>query len=180
MSEWLKKFRDDPADPRWLDKFPDDPDRPRPRPHPSQHPPQPRRPQRPEQQKPPGERGMPQSIMLFAALMAFSLVIGLTATAIALPHLAAGVSAWDILIPDVIVIAIIGALVALIAWLRFGWAVWLLAAFCAVRFVMFLPGLPHIATLQLQSISVFYFILQGAAFWFVFRPASRNWLQQKH
>lgn len=174
MSDWLKKFRDDPSDPRWLDKFPDDPDRPRQRP--SQRPHQQKR---PEQPKPPAGQEMPQSIMLFAALMAFSLVIGLTATAIALPHLAEGVPAWELLIPDVIVIAIIGTLVALIAWLRFGWAVWLLAAFCAIRFVMFLPGLPHIATLQLQSISVFYFILQGAAFWFVFRPASRNWLQQK-
>jgi hypothetical protein len=174
---WLDKFRDDRSDPRWLDKFHDDPDRPRP--HPSQQPQRPNQQKRPEPPKPPTGQERPQSIMLFAALMAFSLVIGLTATAIALPHLAAGVSAWDILIPDVIVIAIIAALVALIAWLRFGWAVWLLAAFCAIRFVMFLPGLPHIATLQLQSISVFYFILQGAAFWFVFRPASRNWLQQK-
>lgn len=175
MSDWLKKFRDDPADPRWLDKFPDDPDRPRPRP--SQRPPPGSK--RPEQPKPPGGQERPQGIMLFAALMAFSLVIGLTATAIALPHLASGVSPWDILIPDMIVIAIIGSLVALVAWLRFGWAAWLLAAFCAVRFVMFLPGLPHIPTLQLQSIGVFYFILQGAAFWFLFRPASQRWLKQK-
>lgn len=57
MSNWLNKFRDDPADPRWLDKFPDDP-RLKPR--------------------PPAPRERPQSILLFAALMSASLVLGLT------------------------------------------------------------------------------------------------------
>lgn len=155
MSNWLNKFRDDPADPRWLDKFPDDP-RLKPR--------------------PPAPRERPQSILLFAALMSASLVLGLTATGIAYPRLARFVTPVEILLPDVMVIAIIGAFVYLVAGLRQRWAVWLLAIFCAVRFLLYVPTFIHIEPVTVQALTAFYFILQAAAFWFVFTPSSRRWL----
>jgi hypothetical protein len=159
VSNWLNKFRDDPSDPRWLDKFPDDPRKKTP------HPPV------------PGER--PQSILLFAALMSASLVLGLTATGIAYPRLARFVTPVEILLPDVMVIAIIGAFVYLVAGLRQRWAVWLLALFCVVRFVLYVPTFVHLEPVTLQVLTTFYFILQAAAFWFVFTPPSRRWLAQK-
>jgi hypothetical protein len=158
VSNWLNKFRDDPADPRWLEKFPDDP---RSKPHPPV----------------PIER--PQSMMLFAALMSVSLVLGLTATAIAYPRLARFVTPVEILLPDVMVIAIIGAFVYLVAGLRQRWAVWLLALFCAVRLLLYVPTFIHIEPVTVQVLTAFYFILQAAAFWFVFTPTSRRWLEQK-
>lgn len=157
MSNWLNRFRDDPADPRWLDKFPDDA----------------------RLKPPPVAEERPQSILLFAALMSASLVLGLTATGIAYPRLARFVSPVEILLPDVMVIAIIGAFVYLVAGLRQRWAVWLLAIFCAVRFLLYVPTFIHIEPVTVQGLTAFYFILQAAAFWFVFTPPSRRWLGQK-
>lgn len=161
MSNWLNKFRDDPSRPRWLDKFRDDPVEREPR----------------AQKQQPSSR--PHDILLFAALMSLSLVIGLTATAIAYPRLAEIASPVQILLPDILVIAIVGAFVYLIAGMRQQWAVWVLGVFCAARLLMYLPTLPHIATTALQLLSAFYFVLQAAAFWFAFTPETRRWLKRE-
>jgi hypothetical protein len=158
MGNWLDRFRDDPGEPRWLDRFRDDPVERKPRPRPP---------------------ARPRDILLFAALMALSLVLGIAATAVAYPRLAAIASPLQILLPDILVTAIVGGFVWLVAGLRRQWAVWVLGLFCAARLLMYLPALPHIATAGLQLLSALYFVAQAAAFWFAFTPESRRWLKRR-
>ncbi len=113
--------------------------------------------------------------MLFAALMALSLTLGLTATAIAYPRLAGIASPLEILLPDILVLVLTGAFVYLAAGLRQLWAVWLLAAFCVVRFLLYVPTFFHIESVSVRLLTSIYFILQAAAFWFAFTPQSRRW-----
>lgn len=204
MSNWLNRFRDDPGEPRWLDRFRDDPVKgeperpagpgPQPKPqvrptHPSR-PPQhlkprpalPLQPKRPphRQQRPRPEPHLsrrPRDILLFAALMSLSLVLGLAAIAIVYPGLAEFASPVQILLPDILVISITGTFIYLIAELRQQWAVWVLGLFCAVRLLMYLPTFPHIATAWLQLLTATYFVLQAAALWFLFTPDARRWLK---
>jgi hypothetical protein len=193
----------EPAPPGWLDRSGDDPRQRKPQPEaprPSsqkplqQKPPQPKQPQRPPASlRPPqsaqarprtppfwpaffAAAGRPQGIVLFAMLMAVSLVLGLTATAIAYPRLAPHASAAEILLPDVIVIALTAGFVYLVAGMRQGWAVWVLAIFCAVRFLLYVPTFLHIDVVTVRMLTACYFILQGAAFWFAFTPEARRWL----
>jgi hypothetical protein len=120
--------------------------------------------------------GRPQDILLFAGLMGLSLVLGLAATGIALPRLAEIASPLEILLPDLLVIAVTGGFVYLVAGMRQGWAVWLLIAFCGVRLILYVPTFFHIESVSVRLLTAVYFILQAAAFWFVFTPAAKRWL----
>ncbi len=111
--------------------------------------------------------------------MATSLVLGLTATAVAYPRLSQAVSGLEILLPDFVVISLIGGFVYLVAWLRQFWAVWLLAAFCLVRFLLYVPTFFHIESISVRLMTACYFMLQAAAFWFVFTPSARHWLKAR-
>lgn len=193
---WLEKFRDDPksrpprpeqrndprGDPR-AERAPgkapprDNPPRQQPREGAREGRPLPRpqgAPGKPQAQ--PGLWGRPQDILLFAGLMGLSLVLGLAATGIALPRLAEIASPLEILLPDLLVITVTGGFVYLVAGLRQGWAVWLLIAFCAVRFILYVPTFFHIESVPVRLLTAVYFILQAAAFWFVFTPAAKRWL----
>lgn len=187
MNDWLDKFDDDPRgpkkprDPRWLEKFRDD------RQQRGQRPQQPQRPQRPQEprdpripkMRPPAPGTRPQEVLIFAGLMAASLVLGLTATAVAYPRLSQAVSAIEILLPDFVVISLVGGFVYLVAWLRQFWAVWLLGVFCLLRFLLYVPTFFHIDSISVRLMTACYFVLQAAAFWFVFTPAARAWLKTK-
>jgi hypothetical protein len=128
---------------------------------------------------PPLPRAWPQEIQIFAGLMATSLVLGLTATAVAYPRLSQAVSGLEILLPDIVVIALVGGFVYLVAWLRQFWAVWLLGVFCLLRFLLYVPTFFHIYSISVRLMTACYFVLQAAAFWFVFSPAARAWLKAK-
>ena len=69
-----------------------------------------------------------------------------------------------------------GGFVYLVAGMRQGWAVWLLIAFCAVRLILYVPTFFHIESVSVRLLTAVYFILQAAAFWFVFTPAAKRWL----
>jgi len=187
MNDWLDKFGDDPRepkrprDPRWLEKFRDDPKARDPR---SQQPQRPQRPQEPRDPRipkmpPPAPGAWPQEILIFAGLMATSLVLGLTATAVAYPRLSQAVSGLEILLPDIVVIALVGGFVYLVAWLRQAWAAWMLGAFCLLRFLLYVPTFFHIDSISVRLMTACYFLLQAAAFWFVFTPAAKQWLKAK-
>jgi hypothetical protein len=189
MNDWLDKFHDDPHEPkrprdqqsprfpRWLDKFRDDQAPREPRPQPREQ--QPRDPRIPKMLPPGTTTARPQEILIFGGLMATSLVLGLTATAVAYPRLSQAVSGLEILLPDFVVISLIGGFVYLVAWLRQFWAVWLLAAFCLVRFLLYVPTFFHIESISVRLMTACYFMLQAAAFWFVFTPPARHWLKAK-
>ena len=155
-----------------------EPGRPRPPQQPSPQSSQPPRPRPAPQaapQMPGGPGRRPQDVAIFAGLMALSLALGLTATALAYPYMAPEVSALQILLPDLLALAVVGAFVFLVWGMRQFWAVWILLAFCAVRFLLYVPTFFHIDSVAIKLLTSFYFILQGAAFWFVFTPVSRNW-----
>lgn len=184
MNDWLDKFDDDPRepkrprDPRWLDKFRDDPKSRDPRQQ--QREPRPRDPRDPRLPKmPPPAAARPQEILIFGGLMATSLVLGLTATAVAYPRLSQVMSGLEILLPEIMVILLIGGFIYLVAWLRQFWAVWLLVVFCVVRFLLYVPTFLNIESIFVRMLTVSYFILQAAAFWFVFAPAAKQWLKAK-
>jgi hypothetical protein len=192
VNDWLDKFDDDPRgpkkprDPRWLEKFRDDQQPRGERPQQPQRAQQSQRPQRPQEPRdrriprmpPPAPSTWPQEILIFAGLMATSLVLGLTATAVAYPRLSQAVSGIEILLPDIVVIALVGGFVYLVAWLRQSWAVWLLGTFCLLRFLLYVPTFFHIDSISVRLMTACYFLLQAAAFWFVFTPLSRRWLAQ--
>ncbi len=196
MNDWLDKFHDDPREqrphqpkrprdprnlrlPRWLDKFRDDqtPRETRPQPR-EQRPRDPRDPRIPRM--PPGTTdARPQEILIFGGLMVASLLLGLMATAIAYPRLSQAMSGLEILLPEIVVILLIGGFVYLVAWLRQFWAVWILMAFCVVRFLLYVPTFLNIESVFVKMLTVCYFMLQAAAFWFVFTPAAKRWLKAK-
>ncbi len=121
--------------------------------------------------------GRPQEILLFAILMGLSLVLGLAATAIALPRLSDIAPPMEILLPDILVLAVTGGFVYVVVGLRQYWAVWLLVAFCGVRFLLYVPTFFNIESISAQLLTAVYFIVQAAAFWFAFTPASKRWLR---
>jgi hypothetical protein len=121
--------------------------------------------------------GRPRDILVFASLMALSLALGLSATALALPRLMEIASPLEILLPDFLVITVCGGFVYLVAGWRQSWAVWLLIAFCLVRFALYVPTFFHIDSVTVRMLTAMYFILQAAAFWFVFTPAAKRWLR---
>jgi hypothetical protein len=131
----------------------------------------------PQPQTPRGLWGRPQDILVFVSLMALSLALGLSTTALALPRLMEIASPLEILLPDVLVIAVTGGFVYAVAGLRQSWAVWLLIVFCVVRFVLYVPTFFHIDSVTVRMLTAMYFILQAAAFWFVFTPAAKRWLR---
>ena len=143
------------------------PDRPQPRP--AQAAPQP--------QTPRGLWGRPRDILVFASLMALSLALGLSATSLALPRLIEIAAPLEILLPDFLVITVCGGFVYLVAGWRQSWAVWLLIVFCVVRFALYVPTFFHIDSVTVRMLTAMYFILQAAAFWFVFTPAAKRWLR---
>jgi hypothetical protein len=144
-------------------------DRPQPAPRPSGAAPQP--------QIPRGLWGRPQDVLVFVSLMALSLALGLSATALALPRLMEIASPLEILLPDVLVITVTGAFVYAVAGLRQSWAIWLLIVFCVVRFTLYVPTFFHIDSVTVRMLTAMYFILQAAAFWFVFTPAAKRWFR---
>lgn len=111
--------------------------------------------------------------------MSLSLVLGLAIIAIVYPGLAELAPPVQILLPDILVISITGTFIYLVAELRQQWAAWMLAVFCAVRLVMYLPTFWHIAAPGLQLLTSLYFVLQAAALWFLFTPAARRWLKNR-
>jgi hypothetical protein len=121
--------------------------------------------------------GRPQDILIFVSLMALSLALGLSTTALALPRLMEIASPLEILLPDILVIAVTGGFVYLIAGLRQSWAIWLLIVFCIARFILYVPTFFHIDSVTVRMLTAMYFILQAAAFWFVFTPAAKRWLR---
>jgi hypothetical protein len=121
----------------------------------------------------------PQEVVIFGGLMAASLVLGFTATIIAYSKLSPAMSALEILLPDFVVTSLVGGFVYLVAWQRQFWAVWLLGVFCLLRFLLYVPSFFHIDSMSLRLMTACYFVLQAAAFWFVFRPAARDWLKAK-
>jgi hypothetical protein len=131
----------------------------------------------PQPQMPRGLWGRPRDILVFVSLMALSLALGLSATALALPRLMEIASPLEILLPDLLVIAVCGGFVYAVAGLRQSWAVWLLIVFCVVRFVLYVPTFFHIDSVTVRMLTAVYFILQAAAFWFVFTPAAKHWLR---
>jgi hypothetical protein len=189
MNDWLDKFDDDPREPkrprdprsprppRWLDKFRDDKVPREPRPQPREQ--RPRDARIPKMSPPGTSTARPQEILIFGGLMAVSLVLGLIATSVAYPRLSRAMSGLEILLPEFVVILLIGGFVYLVAWLRQFWAVWILVAFCAVRFFLYVPTFLNIESVFVKMLTVCYFMLQAAAFWFVFTPAAKQWLKAK-
>lgn len=131
----------------------------------------------PQPHAPRGLWGRPQDILVFVSLMTLSLALGLSTTALALPRLMEIASPLEILLPDVLVIAVTGGFVYAVAGLRQSWAVWLLIVFCIVRFILYVPTFFHIDSVTVRMLTAMYFILQAAAFWFVFTPAAKRWLR---
>ncbi len=170
VNNWLDRFRDDrrdPADPRWLEKFRDDP--------------------KPGEPRAPRE-GQPQTFAFTCAAgtpaghPAVRGVDGTFAGAGPCRHrhrLSApfGESRRrsKSCLPDILVIAVTGAFVYLAAGIRQSWAVWLLIVFCAVRLFLYVPTFFHIESVSVRLLTVVYFVLQAAAFWFAFTPQSRRW-----
>jgi hypothetical protein len=107
-------------------------------------------------------------------------VLGFTATIVAYSKLSPAMSALEILLPDFVVTSLVGGFVYLVAWQRQFWAVWLLGVFCLLRFLLYVPSFFHIDSMSLRLMTACYFVLQAAAFWFVFRPEARDWLKAKH
>jgi hypothetical protein len=52
-------------------------------------------------------------------------------------------------------------------------------AFCLLRFLLYVPTFFHIESISVRLMTACYFLLQAAAFWFVFTPAARQWLKAK-
>src|SRR4029078_12237477 len=108
--------------------------------------------------RPPAPVTGPQEILIFAGLMAASLVLGLTATAVAYPRLSQAVSGLEILLADIVGVALFGGFVYLVAWLRQAWAVWMLGAFCLLRFLLYVPTFFHIDSISVRLMKDRHFL----------------------
>jgi hypothetical protein len=134
----------------WLDKFQDDPV---------------------EQA---AARVPPRSMLMFVYLLAASLALGLFTIAATYSAQAQLLSLPEIVLPEVITIALFGVFIWLAAFRRKQWALWVLLIFCAARFVFFVPSFLYVPR-WVQIVTAVYFGLQGVAFWFAFRATSRRW-----
>jgi hypothetical protein len=154
LNRWFEKFRDDAGEPGWLDRFRDDPvvqtaaDVP------------------------------PRSMLMFVYLLAASLALGLFTVAATYSAQAQLLSLPEIVLPEVLTIALFSVFIWLAAFRRKQWALWTLLIFCTARLLFFMPSFLYVK-LWIQIITAVYFTLQATAFWFAFKPGSRRWFLKK-
>jgi len=153
LNKWFDKFRDDAGESGWLDRFPDDP-------------------------VAQSITDPPRSMLMFVYLLAASLALGLFTVAATYSAQAQLLSLPEIVLPEVITIALFSVFIWLAAFRQKQWALWTLLIFCTARLLFFLPSFVYVK-LWVQIITALYFTLQAAAFWFAFKPASRRWFVKK-
>jgi hypothetical protein len=149
---WLDKLRGGRSHQEWLDRFDDDPET--------------------------VDGSPPRSAMMFVFLLAASMALGLFTVAANYSVYAQLASLPEIVLPEVLVVALFSVLIWLAAWRRQQWALWTLAIICAVRLLLYLPSFPYVP-LWVQVVTAIYFGLQAAAFWSAFQPAARRWFTRK-
>lgn len=162
--DWLKKFRDDKADPNWLERFPDDePERElRPKPAPKSVPTSAVKP------------GPSRNIRLFERLMYVSLAVQVATTASDFTKLAELAGGWPVVVlTEVLTLAVFGVFTFVAVYLRQKWALYVIAAFYGFRLLRYIPSFAYIALPLVQFLSAVQFVLQGLALYYAFSGEAR-------
>jgi hypothetical protein len=192
LRDWLKKFRDDEADPRrksvpadlrkfknsvsdkseidWLERFRDDEAEPQTRP----------RPQRASGAKPlpsparPLPQAQSRNIRVFEWLMYLSLAVEVATTASDFSKLAELAGGWPVVVlTEVFTLAFFGAFIFTTVYLRKKWALYVIAAFYGFRLLRYIPSFVYIALPLVQFLSAVQFVLQGLALFYAFSDEAR-------
>ncbi len=160
--DWLKKFRDDEADPNWLERFRDDEPEGQLRPEPAPKP------------VPAVKPGPSRNIRLFEWLMYVSLVVQVATTASDFTKLAELAGGWPVVVlTEILTLAVFGVFIFVAVYFRQKWALYVIAAFYGFRLLRYIPSFAYIALPLVQFLSAVQFVLQGLALYYVFSGEAR-------
>lgn len=185
--DWLKKFRDDEADPQrkpadadlrqvkdpiagkakigWLDKFRDDRAERKSAPKPSLE---------PKIKPEPSPAGASRNIRLFEWLMYVSLAVEVATTASDFSKLAELAGGWPVVVlTEFFTLAVFGVFIFVAVYLRQKWALYVIAAFYGFRLLRYIPSFAYIALPLVQFLSAVQFVLQGLALYYAFSSEAR-------
>jgi hypothetical protein len=160
--DWLKKFRDDEADPNWLERFRDDEPEGQLRPEPAPKP------------VPAVKPGPSRNIRLFEWLMYVSLVVQVATTASDFTKLAELAGGWPVVVlTEILTLAVFGVFIFVAVYFRQKWALYVIAAFYGFRLLRYIPSFAYIALPLVQFLSAVQFVLQGLALYYAFSGEAR-------